>query len=214
MIEGEFESLKAIQAIVSTFVPTAYAWGPLRRPPGYFLLTEFKDIGQQPPDPEKLTLRLAELHKSSKSPTGKFGFHVPTSHGNIPQAVGWEESWTVMFSKILSRAMDLDSEKHGPWPEFTALRTLLFDYVIPRLLDPLQSEGRTLKPSLIHGDIWDENCATDTKTGEPFAFDAGSIYAHNELEIGYWRPPRHRLSSKSYIEGYKEKFLPSAPGEF
>lgn len=213
MLEGEYESAKAMHAVVPSFIPIVYAWGPLKKGPGYFLLSEFREVGQQPPDPSKLTMRLAELHKNSVSPTGKFGFHVPTCHGNLPQPVEWESSWEVMFTKILSRAMDMAHEKHGDWPEFNALRQLLFQRVIPRLLRPLESDGRSVKPCLIHGDIWDENCADDMNTGEPFAFDAGSIYAHNEFEIGYWRPPRHRLSNKSYVRAYKKRFPVSEPGE-
>lgn len=212
MLEGEYESAKAMHAVVPSFIPIVYAWGPLKKGPGYFLLSEFREVGQQPPDPAKLTMRLAELHKNSVSPTGKFGFHVTTCHGNLPQYVGWESSWEVMFSKIVSRAMDLDHEKHGNWPEFNAVRQLLFEHVIPRLLRPLQSEGRSIKPCLVHGDIWDENCADDMNTGEPFAFDAGSIYAHNEYEIGYWRPPRHRLSNRTYVRAYKKHFPVSEPG--
>src|SRR5271154_749131 len=141
MLEGEYESAKAMHAVVPSFIPIVYAWGPLKKGPGYFLLSEFREVGQQPPDLAKLTMRLAELHKNSVSPTGKFGFHVPTCHGNLPQYVGWESSWEVMFTKILSRAMDLADEKHGDWPEFNALRALLFEHVIPRLLRPLESEG-------------------------------------------------------------------------
>jgi fructosamine-3-kinase len=29
----------------------------------------------------------------SESPTGKFGFHVNTYAGNLPQMVEWESSW-------------------------------------------------------------------------------------------------------------------------
>lgn len=193
--------------------PYGVRLGSIKEGTRLFPLAEFRQVGQQPPDPPKLTMRLAELHKNSISPEGKFGFHVTTCHGNLPQYVGWEENWTVMFSKILSRAMDLDEEKCGPWPEFRAVRQLLFDHVIPRLLNPLQSEGRTIKPCLIHGDIWDENCADDMSTGEPFAFDAGSLYAHNEYEIGYWRPPRHRLSNRMYVRAYKKHFPVSEPGK-
>lgn len=213
MCEGEYESLKAMHAVVPSFIPAVYGWGNLENGPGYFMLAEFREVGQQPPDPPRLTMRLAELHKNSVSPTGKFGFHVTTCHGNIPQYVGWEESWTVMFTKVLSRAMDIDEEKHGHWPEFNAYRKLLFAHVIPRLLEPLESNGRSVKPCLIHGDIWDENCADDMNTGEPFAFDAGSLYAHNEYEIGYWRPPRHRLSNKAYVRAYKKHFPVSEPGK-
>ena len=212
MCEGEFESLKAMYAIVPTFIPKVYKWGHLKKGPGYFLLAEFREVGQQPPDPKKFTMRVAELHHNSSSPNGKFGFHVTTFHGNLPTYTGWEESWTVMYTKILARAMDIDWQKNGPWPEFMAVRRLLFDKVIPRLLDPLSSQGRSIKPCLVHGDLWDENCAIDMTTGEPFAFDAGSLYAHNEYETGYWRPPRHRLSNKAYIRSYKRFFPVSEPG--
>ena len=212
MCQGEFESLKAMHSVIPTFIPVVYKWGKLIKGPGYFLLAEFREVGQQPPEPKRFTLRVAELHRNSESPTGKFGFHVPTFHGNLPTYTDWEESWTVMYSKILARAMDLDLIKHGPWPEFTALRQLLFDKVIPRLLDPLQSDGRSIKPCLVHGDLWDENCAIDVNNGEPFAFDAGSFYAHNEYEIGYWRPIRHRLSNRAYVNAYKRHFPVSDPG--
>ena len=63
MIEGEFESLKAIHSVSSTFAPMPYAWGRLekREPEAYFLLAEFRDVGEQPPDPAAFTARLAEL---------------------------------------------------------------------------------------------------------------------------------------------------------
>lgn len=38
------------------------------------------------------------------------------------------------------------------WPEFEVVCELTLRNVIPRLLLPLQAEGRVLKPSLIHGD--------------------------------------------------------------
>ncbi|KAL8962675.1 MAG: hypothetical protein Q9193_000957 [Seirophora villosa] len=148
-----------------------------------------------------------------KSPNRKFGFHVPTFHGNLPTYTDWEASWTVVYTKILGRAIDIDQSKSDPGPAFTAVRKLLFDYVIPRLLDPLSGQGRSIKPCLVHGDLWDENCATDMASGEPFAFDAGSLYAHNEYEIGYWRPPRHRLSNKAYARSYKRFFPVSEPAD-
>jgi len=120
-----------------------------------------------------------------------------------------------MFMKILARAMNTDEERNGSTiviPEFTAVRKLVFDKVIPRLLDPLQSEGRTIKPCLVHGDLWDQNCADDMNTGEPFAFDAACLYAHNEYEIGFWRP-KHIRFSKTYVRSYKKHFPISEPGK-
>ncbi|KAI9761516.1 MAG: hypothetical protein M1840_001779 [Geoglossum simile] len=103
----------------------------------------------------------------------------------------------------------LDEMKHGKRPEFRHLCKLTLGKVIPRLLGPLQAEGRIIKPCLVHGDIWDENTAADAATGVPFIFDAGSFYAHNEYEIGNWRAPRHRLSKNDYVENYKRNYLPS-----
>jgi Fructosamine kinase. len=72
------------------------------------------------------------------------------------------------------------------WPEFAAVCKLVLDKVIPRLLKPLQINGRTIKPCLVHGDM-DENTVTDTKTKQTFIFDTGSFYAYNEYELGNWR---------------------------
>ncbi len=49
MCEGEYESLKEIYGVSPGFIPTPYAWGKYCRPEPetYFLLTEFRDIGEQ-----------------------------------------------------------------------------------------------------------------------------------------------------------------------
>ena len=82
----------------------------------------------------------------------------------------------MLFQKQFGHMVKLDLEKNGYWPEFTILTDLTLSKVIPRLLEPLQSNGRSIKPCLIHGDLWDENTATDMNIGEPFVFDVGSMY--------------------------------------
>jgi protein-ribulosamine 3-kinase len=49
MCIGEFESLKAIYMVSPEFVPKPYAWGMFEweGPDTYFLLTEFRDVGEQ-----------------------------------------------------------------------------------------------------------------------------------------------------------------------
>ncbi|KAJ8131555.1 hypothetical protein O1611_g2072 [Lasiodiplodia mahajangana] len=217
MIQGEFESLKAIHNVSPELVPLPYAWGRLDaaaplNDSAYFLLMQFREVGEQPPDALAFTTRLADLHKNSESPTGKFGFHVTTCHATLPQVTDcWEDSWEVLYRKQLEQMIRLDEEKHGEWPDFQKVCKLTLEIVIPRLLRPLQSEGRSIKPCLLHGDLWDENTATDTGTGEPFIFDAGSFYGHNEYEIGNWRSARHRLSGEIYVENYKLNFPVSEP---
>ncbi|KAK3299460.1 Fructosamine kinase-domain-containing protein [Chaetomium fimeti] len=214
MVHGEFESLNAIHTVFPDFAPQPHAWGQYEDSQTWFLLTEFRHIGKQPAEPVAFTERLAELHKKSTSPTGKFGFHMTTCHAKLPQAVnGWEDSWAVLYRKQMIRMIKLDEETNGVWPEFKAVSQLLVDKVIPRLLEPLQSDGRSIKPCLVHGDLWDENTAMDAVTGKPFIFDPCCFYAHNEYEMGNWRAARVRLSAKEYIEGYKQSYPPSEPQE-
>jgi protein-ribulosamine 3-kinase len=125
----------------------------------------------------------------------------------------WDDSWSLVYQKQLGYMVKQDEEQNGPWPEFKVLCEITIENVIPRLLEALQSDGRSIKPCLVHGDLWDENTATDMRTGEPFIFDPGSMYAHNEYETGNWRAVRHRLSNKSYVRNYKRHFPASEPGE-
>ncbi|OBT47129.1 hypothetical protein VE00_03077 [Pseudogymnoascus sp. WSF 3629] len=218
MCEGEFESLTAIYAVSPGSVPKVHAWGKFDATEAdkegiYFLLEEFRDIKVQPADPVKLATLLAELHQRSTSPTGKFGFHISTCHAKMPQAVGtWEDSWCTLFSNHLRQTMDL-ARPILQWPEFDIVCRLTLEKVVPRLLLPLQSEGRILKPSLLHGDCWDGNTATDMNTGKAFVFDVCSFYGHNEYDTGNWRTPRHRLSKLAYIENYKKLLPASEPAE-
>ena len=135
------------------------------------------------PGPDAFGRRLAALHRESKSPNGKFGFHVTTYNGNLPQVHAWEDSWEVYFAKSIRLALDLERTAKGPNPEFDSLLPVLFDKVIPRLLRPLESDGRSVKPSLVHGDLWYANTGVDAHTGEPLVFDACCFYAHNECRF-------------------------------
>lgn len=123
----------------------------------------------------------------------------------------WDDSWCAVFSCHLGHIIELASPVLG-WTEFDVVSRLVLEKVVPRLLLPLQSDGRVLKPSLVHGDCWDGNTAMDGTTWEAFIFDVCSFYGHNEYDTGNWRAPRHRLSDKAYIECYKARFEPSEPG--
>ncbi|CAN9277453.1 unnamed protein product [Alternaria alternata] len=215
MCEGEYESLKSIYAVSPSFVPQPYGWGQIDEglAETYFLLAAFRDVGEQPADPVNLAAGLADMHQRSISPTGKFGFHFSTCHARIAQAVDtWEDSWCTLYGRHLGHVMKL-AKPILQWPEFDVVCDLTLQKVVPRLLLPLQAEGRILKPCLLHGDCWDGNTAIEAKTGEAFVFDVCSFYGHNEYDIGNWRAPRHRLSSEAYIRNYKQNFPVSEPVE-
>jgi protein-ribulosamine 3-kinase len=157
MIIGEYEGLRAMNAVSPELVPKPYACGhykSVENKDTYFLLAEFRLVGEQPPDPVCFTAKLAELHKKSESPTKMFGFHTTSCHGTVPLMTNiWEKSWEEMYRKLLGAVIKLDEEKHGKWPEFKILCDLVLDQVITRLLRPLQSDGNDIKPCLVHGDL-------------------------------------------------------------
>ena len=112
-------------------------------------------ITKQPASPTKLAAGLVTLHKKSVSPTGKFGFHMVTCHAKIAQAVDTgEDSWCALYSRHLAHVMDL-ARPILQWPEFDVVCKLTLAKAVPRLLLPLQSEGRVLKSCLYRGDCWD-----------------------------------------------------------
>ena len=86
MVHGEFESMKVIHSLSLDFAPKPIAWGTYQAiPDTYFFLCEFRDMIDNMPYPHKFTVRLTKLHQNSSSLTGKFGFHMTTYSGNLPQ---------------------------------------------------------------------------------------------------------------------------------
>ncbi|XWX01088.1 hypothetical protein V2A60_009113 [Cordyceps javanica] len=135
------------------------------------------------------------MHQESVSPTGQFGFHVTTCNGNIPQDNTWNDSWQVFFSNGLRHMLALDLQANGDQPELIEAIQPIFDCVIPRLLGPLEQGSGRIRPVLVHGDLWCGNCSTNLETDDPVIFDAAAFYAHNEYELGNWRPERNLLNT-------------------
>ncbi|KAN0101978.1 Fructosamine/Ketosamine-3-kinase [Hyaloscypha variabilis] len=213
MVQGEFESMKAIHAISPGFVSKPIAWGTYETVQDtHFFLCEFRDMMEDMPEPHKFTSCLADLHQNSKSPNGKFGFHVATYGGNLPQMNDWEDSWETLFAKSMRLALDLEIRAKGHDPEFDVLVPTIFNKVIPRLLRPLESEGRSVKPSLVHGDLWYANSGIDVDTNAPLIFDACSFYGHNEYEFGQWMPVCNRFGAE-YLSAYHTYVQISPPEE-
>lgn len=184
MVMGEYESVTAVHKVLPDFVPKPIAWGSYEATPNtHFFLCEFREMMDEMPEPDKFAALLATVHQKSISPTGKFGFHVITYAGNLPQYVEWEHSWQTFFTKSLRQALKLEMERKGPSKELDDLIPILFDKVVPRLLGPLESEGRRVKPSLVHGDLWYANSGIDIATGQPLVFDACCFFAHNECKL-------------------------------
>ncbi|KAK0629235.1 Fructosamine kinase-domain-containing protein [Bombardia bombarda] len=160
----------------------------------HLFLCEFKDLNpgpQQRPDPVEFAGRLAALHQTSRSPTGKFGFHITTFNGNLPQDNEWEDCWEVFFTKSMRQALEHETAARGADPEVERARG-----------------GR----SLVHGDLCYWNAGVDLGTGMSVVFDACSFYAHNEYELGQWRPACNKFGPE-YVAAYHSVTERSEPVE-
>jgi protein-ribulosamine 3-kinase len=184
MCEAEYEGVAELYKVAPDFVPRPLGWGTYKADSNaHFYLAEFVDMIEEQPDMPKFCSALAKLHKDSmKLSNGLFGFHIVTYSGSMYQAVEWTASWEELWIKSIKTYAVQEREIHGPSNVLDKLLSVYYEKVCPRLLRPLQTGGRTIKPVLIHGDIWYGNIATKAENGEPITFDPSVFWAHNECE--------------------------------
>ena len=129
------------------------------------------------------------MHFRSQSPFGKF-WQVWFPYPDVPQEdrLGRKPMgrFVVCYFLTTSRIHIGTSQALSRINQVYVVCELTLRKAVPRLLLPLQAEGRVLKPSLIYGDCWDENTAMDAKTGHALVFNAGLFYGHNEYVEGNW----------------------------
>jgi protein-ribulosamine 3-kinase len=155
MMEGEYESMKVLYSVTPHFCPKPLTHGTFKSNPDlHFFLCDFREMDDELPDLKNFCASLAQLHRDSVSPEGKFGFHTQTYNGNIPQDVRWTDTWEECFVNGTKMDFELEREARGASEILDALIRPLFEKVIPRLLRPLETGGRKLKPCFVHGDLW------------------------------------------------------------
>lgn len=209
---GEYTALSLIEGLIPGMVPKPVAWGKYEftEPDTFFLIEDFHHLDDSVPSPQRVGRRMAQLH-SLISPNNRFGFNVPTHQAIAQHPDGWENSWTVYFSRLLKMSIKSDADTNGTWKVLSTAADHLLEAVVPKLLDPLQRGPNPIKPRLLHGDIWAGNISTDKKTGEIIFVDTGCFYGHNELDLGAFRRPRAENLGQPYMDEYKRVFPPSEP---
>ncbi|KAI9785904.1 MAG: hypothetical protein M1839_008170 [Geoglossum umbratile] len=213
MVSGEFASMSAIYAVTPDLVPHPIAWGTYASIPAvHFFICDFHNMTDGLPDIHAFTAKMAELHSKGTSSNGKYGFPIATHHGHTALDHGWADKWEEYFTTKTKALLQLEQQVQGLNKEIEALMEPFFTKVMPRLLRPLETGGRGIKPCLVHGDLWHGNATTDADTNRPIIFDAGSFYAHNEYDLGVWRASWNKIGN-SYITHYHKHFPISAPEE-
>ncbi|KAJ0311060.1 hypothetical protein COL5a_002518 [Colletotrichum fioriniae] len=217
MLLGEFESSKIIYDLMADFIPKPLKNGKIEKVdiPTYFYTSEFVDFDTTTTrDPSEFCKRLAEMHRKSQNLSDKFGFGVTTCDGDRPHIVEWESDWAVFYRKLFLHTLGLDIKRNGTWLEYERAAHRVAEFVIPQLLEGLTWDGQPIKPSLIHGDLWEGNTGINNKTNLPMLFDAGSYFAHNEMELGHWACEFAAIfGNKEYMNRYLEFFPKAEPAE-
>ena len=213
MVSGEFRSMLEMWKTLPKFVPTPIGCGTYKSDSNiHFFLCELINMTDDIPEIQAFTKMLAELHTKGISPNGMYGFHVPTYKGTIPQYTKWHDTWEEAYYHSLKWFMLAEEKSQGPDEEMEQLCHGVLEVVIPRLLRPLETGGRSILPRLIHGDVWAGNASTNIDTNTPIIYDGACLYAHNELEMAAWRPIRH-LIGRQYMKAYFNYFPVSLPAE-
>ncbi|KAH7629759.1 Fructosamine kinase-domain-containing protein [Sordaria sp. MPI-SDFR-AT-0083] len=208
MAQAEYEGQLGLSRVIPQHTVKPVAWGSYRRfdhsqklKTFTWFLAPFHTL--RPATPRELSsmlpLIIKAIQQNSVSPSGKFGFHIAPFFGppRMQHVTNWTSSWEEIFTRefrsnlaylLHSRARELkDSELN----DLVRLAEQFIVKVIPRLLRPLQTGGRNIKPVLLHGDLWHGNMSIDTATGQMIIFDPYAFYGHQEMKLQCWAHNRY-----------------------
>ncbi|VUC26635.1 unnamed protein product [Clonostachys rosea] len=184
MVRGCYESEKAIHSFIPEYVPEPIAWGSyLSRDDMHFYLAEYVEMNDVHPDDKAWATVASTLHRRSmgKSPEGKFGFHVGGFMANVPMSNSWSSSWEIFWVQRMRSLLEIEEGRCGKDASFTQLKSAFLEHVVPRYLRPLESDGRSIQPCLLHADLWPGNIKPRANSpGMLCAFDSASFWGHFE----------------------------------
>ncbi len=187
MMMGAFEAEQALYGAAPDFVPRPVAWGTYAGDPDrHFYLCEFVEMYDDLLSPSAWATAVSTLHVNSmgKSPNGQLGFHVTTHLASVPVDNAWQASWEALWAQQMRGLLDREERVNGPDGELAELKRAFFDEAIPRYLRPLETEGRSVRPCLVHSDLWPGNAklkkAPSDDGPELCMFDACAYWGHHE----------------------------------
>lgn len=184
-----YEGESVLHSILPNNVPKPVAWGTYQsQPDTHFFMAEFANMKNIIPSPRTWAEIVASLHRESvgKSPTGKFGFQIPTYMAAVPIENSWNDSWETLWTGQLRAMIRYEESLHGKTEEFTALQMAIFEKVVPRLLRPLETRGRRIVPCLLHADLWPGNIKQIEGQNEAYMFDSCVCWGHHEGKVKTW----------------------------
>lgn len=183
MMEATWKADSALYEFAPDHAPRPVGWGTYANDPDtHFYLCEFVDMDDDLPGPREWAVAVSSLHLNSmgKSPNGQYGFPVATHLSNVAVSNTWNASWEAFWTQQMQSMFDRETRVNGPDDELEALKAAYLTEVIPRFLRPLETEGRSISPCLLHSNLWPGNIKPRADSGELCMFDASAYWGHNE----------------------------------
>ncbi|KAI0428171.1 Fructosamine/Ketosamine-3-kinase [Xylaria sp. FL1042] len=213
MMKGSFEAENALYEFIPEYVPRPVSYGTyMTHPDLHFYICDFVDLVDEVPSPAQWAEAAVALHKRSQWAEGEFGFHCPTHVANVLIDNIWDSSWEVVWTHQMKSLLHQDEALHGLDEEYSQLQATFFDVVVPRYLRPLESNGRSITPCLVHSNLWPGNIKPRVGSDVICMFDSCACWGHHEAELAVCRNPQYRLGN-SYIEEYLKHMPISEPAE-
>lgn len=149
MSRAEYEGQKALETYIPNNVSHPVAWGYFKNDMSKsFFITHFRYLRARSPPTLQFLNILKKLHLSSISPTGMFGFPVTTYYGPPPMINDWTGDWEGFFTRLFRSNLEYVQKERGEDLELVEIAEEFIEKIIPRLLRPLQTGGRSIKPTL------------------------------------------------------------------
>ncbi|MCI4391797.1 hypothetical protein PGIGA_G00138520 [Pangasianodon gigas] len=222
MFDGEKASLEAILSTNTIRVPRPMKVVDLEAGGAVFIMEHVDmkslnryaaQLGQQLADLHLHNKRQKEKQNKEQQTVGKgsgqsevpvidkFGFHIKTCCGYIPQVNDWQDDWVSFYAQQrLQHQLGLVEQSYGDREARELWASLQLK--IPQLF-----AGVEVDPALLHGDLWSGNVAE--YSDGPIIFDPASFYGHAEFELGI--AGMFGGFGKHFYNAYHEK-IPKAPG--
>ncbi|KAI3384468.1 hypothetical protein SNEBB_003203 [Seison nebaliae] len=128
----------------------------------------------------------------------RYGFHTDTACGTLMQNNEWGDNWVRFYEKKLKQVTDyiLIKDKHAHLQQLINKLTK----ILPNYFGDYKNLGKSIKPSLLHGDLWSGNVGT--VGNEISLYDAACLYGHHEFDlgIGYMFGPNSPAMISAYFE--------------
>lgn len=199
MFQAEKKGLEAIEKTKTIATPNVLLCERLEV--GGFLLMEYIEPKRTSShEMERFGHQLAALHQVSDS-IG-FGWETDNFIGSLPQSNKNSSDWTKFYVE----------ERLLPQLKMARDTHLLKGAEIPseaQILRSCENLFPTIKPSLLHGDLWSGNYLV-SKDGIPYLIDPAIYLGHSEIDLAMSR--LFGGFDSSFYEVYSEHF-PSLPQE-